>query len=334
MKTPRWATLAIAVGLTLPLGLGVAACGSSSGDSEISLVAYSTPEGVYTDELIPAFQKTSEGDGTTFKTSFAGSGDQSRAVEAGQPADVVHFSLDPDMQRVVDADKVAKNWNQNSYHGHVEDSVVVFVVRKGNPEGVQSWDDIIDKDLEVVTPNPFQSGGAKWNLMAAYGAQINEGRSTQEAQDYLQQLLSQTSVQDSSARDALNTFVNGKGDVLLSYENEAIAAQQAGEDVDYVTPDDTILIETPIAATTEASTQAQDFVDYLYTPDAQEIWADAGYRPVVKSVFDHNKDKFPTPPGLFTIDDLGGWDKVNTDFFDPTDGIVAQIEKNLGVATE
>ncbi len=334
MKTPKWAKLAIAAVFAAALAAGVAACGSASGSSEISLVAYSTPEGVYTDQLIPAFQETSEGDGTTFTTSFAGSGDQSRAVEAGQPADVVHFSLDPDMQRVVDAGKVAKNWNQNSYHGHVEDSVVVFVVRKGNPEGVQSWDDITSKNLEVVTPNPFQSGGAKWNLMAAYGAQLNEGKSPQEAQDYLQQLLSQTPVQDASARDALNTFVNGKGDVLLSYENEAIAAQQAGEDVDYVVPDDTILIETPIAATTDASTAAQDFVKYLYTPDAQQIWADAGYRPVVKSVFDQNKDKFPTPPGLFTIDDLGGWDKVNTDFFDPEKGIVAGIEKDLGVGTE
>jgi sulfate transport system substrate-binding protein len=141
-------------------------------------------------------------------------------------------------------------------------------------------------------------------------------------------------VQDASARDALNTFVNGKGDVLLSYENEAIAAQQAGEDVEYVIPDDTILIETPIAATTDASTQAQDFVKYLYTPAAQQLWADAGYRPVVKSVFDKNKDKFPTPPGEFTIDDLGGWDKVNTEFFDPEKDIVAGIEKDLGVATE
>jgi sulfate/thiosulfate-binding protein len=333
MKTRRWAKLAIAVGLALALGVGVAACGSSSSDSEISLVAYSTPEGVYTDELIPAFQNTSQGDGTTFTTSFAGSGDQSRAVEAGQPADVVHFALDPDMQRVVDAGKVADDWNQNQYKGHVEDSVVVFVVRKGNPEGVQTWDDIIDKDLDVVTPNPFQSGGAKWNLMAAYGAQINEGKSPQEAQDFLQQLLSQTPVQDASARDALNTFVNGKGDVLLSYENEALVAQQAGEDVDYVIPDDTILIETAIAATTDASTEAQDFVDYLYTPDAQQIWADAGYRPVVKSVFDQNKDKFPTPPGLFTIDDLGGWSKVDDELFDVDKGAIAKIEEDAGVST-
>jgi sulfate transport system substrate-binding protein len=208
---------------------------------------------------------------------------------------------------------------------------VVFVVRKGNPDNIQTWDDVVQH--EVITPNPFQSGGAKWNLMAAYGAKINEGASPQEAQDFLAKVLGATSVQDASARDALNTFINGKGDVLLSYENDAIAAQQAGEDVDYVIPDDTILIQTPIATTVDASQQAQDFVDYLYTDDAQQLWADNGYRPVVQSVFDQNKDKFPTPPGLFTIDDLGGWSKVNSEFFDPEGSIVQGIEQNLGVAT-
>jgi sulfate/thiosulfate transport system substrate-binding protein len=329
---PRRGRVLAAVALSLALAAGVAACGSSSsGSSDIALVAYSTPEGAYTDDLIPGFEATSQGDGANFTTSFGPSGDQSRAVEAGQKADVVHFSLEPDMQRLVDAKLVADDWNQNQYKGIVEDSVVVFVVRKGNPDNIQTWDDVVQH--EVITPNPFQSGGAKWNLMAAYGAKINEGASPQEAQDFLAKVLGATSVQDASARDALNTFINGKGDVLLSYENDAIAAQQAGEDVDYVIPDDTILIQTPIATTVGASQQAQDFVDYLYTDDAQQLWADNGYRPVVQSVFDQNKDKFPTPPGLFTIDDLGGWSKVNSEFFDPEGSIVQGIEQNLGVAT-
>jgi sulfate transport system substrate-binding protein len=321
-------------GIAAALALGVAACGGSSSGDGLSLVAYSTPEGAYTDHLIPAFQDTSEGSGASFSTSFGPSGDQSRAVEGGQPADVVHFSLQPDMQRLVDANLVDPNWDQNKYHGIVEDSVVVFVVRKGNPDNIQTWDDVISGDEEIVTPNPFQSGGAKWNLMAAYGAAINEGKSPEEAQAVLSSVLQNTVVQDASARDALNTFTSGKGDVLLSYENDAIAAQEAGQDVDYVIPDDTILIETPIATTVDAPQQASDFVDYLYTPEAQQLWADSGYRPVVKSVLDQNADKFPTPPGLFTIDDLGGWDKVNTEFFDPANGIVAGIEQNLGVATE
>jgi sulfate transport system substrate-binding protein len=337
-RSRRDGVLRVGVAALVALGLagGVAACGSSSSSGgKVGLVAYSTPEAAYTDNLEPAFEKTSDGDGVSFTNSFAASGDQSRAVEAGQPADVVHFSLQPDMQRVVDAGKVADDWDQNSYNGIVEDSVVVFVVRKGNPLGIESWDDVVSSGAEIVTPNPFQSGGAKWNLMAAYGAKtIGEGASDAEGQEFLKQILENTPVQPPSARDALTAFTGGKGDVLLSYENEAIAAQNAGEDVDYVIPDDTILIQTPIAVTTDSDPAAQDFVDWLYTDEAQQIWADQGYRPVSKSVLDKNKDKFPDPPGLFTIDDLGGWDKLNTEFFDPEDSVVQGIEKDLGVATE
>jgi sulfate/thiosulfate transport system substrate-binding protein len=338
---PRGAALKASLGVVMAgaLALGVAACGggdSASGSSgSIDLVAYSTPEEAYTNDLEPGFQATPDGDGVEFSNSFGSSGDQSRAVEAGQPADVVHFSLEPDMTRLVDAGIVDSSWNQNQYNGIVEDSVVVFVVRKGNPENIQTWDDLIQPGLEVLTPNPFTSGGARWNLMAAYGNKVlTEGASPDEGLQYLSDLLSNVPVQDESARDSLGTFLGGKGDVLLAYENEAIAAQNAGEDIDYVVPDSTILIETPIAVTTDADGSAQKFVDYEYTDEAQQLWADNGYRPVVKSVFEKNKDKFPTPADLFTIDDLGGWDKVSTEFFDPENGSVAEIEKNLGVATE
>jgi sulfate/thiosulfate-binding protein len=342
---PRRVGLKVALGAVMAAALstGVAACGGSSDDAtasggsggSIDLVAYSTPEEAYTNDLEPGFNATPDGDGVEFSNSFGASGDQSRAVEAGQPADVVHFALEPDMTRLVDAGLVDSNWNQNQYNGIVENSVVVFVVRKGNPDNIQSWDDLVSGDEEVLTPNPFTSGGARWNLMAAYGNQvITEGKSPDEGLQYLSDLLSNVPVQDESARDALGTFLGGKGDVLLSYENDAIAAQNAGEDIDYIVPDSTIKIETPLAATTDADESAQKFVDYEYTDEAQQLWADNGYRPVVQSVFDKNKDKFPIPPDLFTIDDLGGWDKVSTDFFDPENGSVAEIEKNLGVATE
>ena len=335
----------LAVGvLALGLAGGLAACGgddsSDSGSSDsgsggsIDLIGYSTPQVVYEDTLEPDFQATDDGDGVEFANSFAASGDQSRAVEAGQPADVVHFSVEPDMQRVVDSGAVADDWNKNEYNGIVEDSVVVFVVRSGNPENIQDWDDIVQEGVEVVTPNPFQSGSAKWNLMAAYGAEINQGASDQEAQQFLADLLANAPTQPASARDATAAFTSGKGDVLLSYENEAIAAQEAGEDVEYVIPDDTILIETPIAVTEDAGPEAQAFVDYLYTDEAQQSWADAGYRPVVESVLEDNRDKFPDPPGLFTIADLGGWAKLNDEFFNPEGSIVQQIEEDLGVATE
>ena len=333
--------LILATGLAGVLALGVAACGDSSdgsngdGGGSVDLVAYSTPEEAYTEDLQPAFDKTPDGEGVEFSNSFGSSGDQSRAVEAGQPADVVHFSLEPDMQRLVDAGLVADDWNQNEYDGIVEDSVVVFVVRSGNPEDIQTWDDLLRDDVEVLTPNPFTSGGARWNLMAAYGNKVlTEGASEDEGLQYVADLLANVPVQDESARDSLGTFLGGKGDVLLAYENEAIAAQDAGEDVEYVVPDSTILIETPIAVTEGSDPAAQSFVDYLYTDEAQQLWADRGYRPVVESVLKQNADKFPTPGDLFTIDDLGGWETVTTEFFDPEQGSIAEIETNLGVATE
>ena len=319
----------------LAIGIGVAACGSSSASTggPINIVAYSTPETVYKDGLIPAFQKTPQGGSADFSTSFGPSGDQSRAVESGQPASVVHFSLEPDMQRLVDAGLVDSNWDQNSYHGFVQDSVVVFVVRKGNPTNIQTWDDLVKPGVQVLTPNPFSSGGARWNLMAAYGAQLEEGKPDAQAQEYLKQLLANTVVQAPSASDSMTAFTQGKGDVALAYENEAIAAQKAGEDVDYVIPDDTIQIQTPIATTTDASPQAQNFVKWLYTPQAQQIWADNGYRPVNEKVLEENRKEFPTPSGLFTIDKLGGWDQVTTKFFDETNGIVTKDEQDLGVST-
>jgi sulfate/thiosulfate-binding protein len=332
----RTGRIALAAALALALGVGVAACGSSkSSGGQINLVAYSTPETVYDQALIPAFQKTSQGNGATFKSSFGPSGDQQRAVIAGQPADYVHLSTGPDMQALVDAGIVDSNWDQNTYHGIVQDSVVTFVVRKGNPKGIKTWDDLVKPGVEVVTPNVFSSGGAKWNLLAAYGAQINAGKSPTQALAFLKTLLEHAVVQPGSAGDALTAFTSGKGDVLLSYESDAIEAQKAGESIDYIVPDDTILIETPAATTTDASTQAQDFLKFLWTPEAQQLWADGGYRPVDQSVLAKNKAKFPVPPGLFTVDDpsIGGWEKANTEFFDPENGSVAKIESDLGVST-
>ena len=191
-RRPSAGRLAIVAALAVALGLGVAACGSSSDSGgTINLIAYSTPETVYDKALIPAFDKTSQGEGAKFSTSFGPSGDQQRAVIAGQPADYVHFSTGPDMQAVVDAGLVDSNWDQNKYNGIVQDSVVVFVVRKGNPKNIQTWDDLVKPGVQVVTPNVFSSGGAKWNLLAAYGAQIEEGKSPTEALAFLKSLLEQ-----------------------------------------------------------------------------------------------------------------------------------------------
>jgi sulfate transport system substrate-binding protein len=319
--------------LALGATIGIAACGgSASGAGTINLVAYSTPQQVYEDKLEPGFKDTATGNGVEFSNSFGSSGDQSRAVESGQPADVVEFSLEPDMTRLVDAGLVGSDWNQNQYKGIVTNSVVTLMVRPGNPKHITSFDDLAREDVEVIDPNPATSGGARWNIMAIYGSQIAEGKSDAQAQDFVKQVLANTSVQDSSARDSLQTFSSGKGDVLVGYENEAIQAKQEGIDLEYVTPDSTILIENPIAVTKDAPSEAQKFVDFLYTDQGQQDFADAGYRPVVKSVFERNASKFPVPSGLFTIDEFGGWSRVADPFFGD-DGWVIQAEKELGNPT-
>jgi sulfate/thiosulfate transport system substrate-binding protein len=327
-----------AVALLALMLAATAGCGgdsaSASGGSTLSLVAYSTPREAY-EEIIPAFQETQAGAGVDFDQSYASSGEQSRAVESGLAADVVAFSLEPDVTRLIEADLVAPDWNENEHDGMVTDSVVVLVVREGNPDDIQTWDDLLQEGVEVITPNPFTSGGAQWNIMAAYGAQLELGKSEEEAVEYLRALfVEHVPVQDKSARESLQTFVGGKGDVLLAYENEAIFAQQAGQPIDYVVPDQTILIENPVAvtSTSESPRGAQAFVDFLYTPEAQRIFGEKGYRPVVTDVL--AEFDFPTPPNLFTIDDLGGWPNVREEFFDREESIFADIENELGVPTD
>jgi sulfate/thiosulfate transport system substrate-binding protein len=328
-----------ALPLLLLVVLGAAACGGSStdasggGEGSLSLVAYSTPQEAY-EEIIPAFRKSEGGSGVGFKQSYGASGDQARAVEAGLNADVVALSLAPDVDKLVEAGKVAKNWDQDDYDGFVTNSVVVLATRKGNPKSIEDWDDLLQDGVEVITPNPFTSGGAKWNIMAAYGAQREAGKSDQQAKEYLRQLFDHVPVQDKSAREALQTFVGGKGDVLLAYENEAITAQQKGEDVDYEIPTGTILIQNPIAVTTDSSNAqlAKAFVEFTRGEEAQKIFAEKGYRSIRKDLVD--KSEYPDPQNLFTIDDLGGWPQVNKDFFDPENGVMASINQDQGFPTE
>jgi sulfate/thiosulfate transport system substrate-binding protein len=341
-RSPRWRR---GLGLVFALfavitAVAVAGCGgddddsataSNGGGGKVDLVAYSTPETVYQDVIEPAFQDTPAGQDVDFSSSFGASGDQSRAVEAGQPASVVHFAQAGDMTRLVDAGLVSADWDKEQYDGIAEDSVVVLTVRKGNPEGLKSFDDLLTKDVDIVTPNPFSSGGARWNLMAVYGSQLDQGKSPDEALDAVKTVLEKTVVQPGSASDALTAFTQGQGDVLLSYENEAIRAQSEGEDVDYVVPPSTILIETPIAVTEDAPEAAQAFLDFLWSDEGQRLWAENGYRPVNSDLVD--PQKFPTPDDLFTIDKFGGWDKVNDEFFDESTGKVADIESELGVST-
>ena len=307
--------------------------GGGEGDTTLALVAYSTPREVYA-QLTKDFAATDAGAGVSFQESYAASGEQSRAVAAGLPADVVAFSLEPDVTRLVDEGLVDASWSDDEHDGMVSDSVVVFAVRKGNPEGIRTWDDLTRDGIEVITPNPFTSGGAQWNVMAAYGAQLELGKSEEEAVEYLRRLFRNVSVQDKSAREALQTFVGGKGDVLIAYENEAILAQDKGEELDYVVPDETILIENPIAVVGDGAKaeRAQAFVDFARTPEAQRVFGEAGYRPILEDVL--AEFDYPAPRHLFTIADLGGWGPVRAEFFDVEGGIMADIQRELGQALE
>lgn len=331
--------LVVVAALTAPL-VTLTACGggggaSASGEEKVTLalVAYSTPQEAY-EQIIAAYQKTPDGENVEFTTSFGSSGEQSRGVESGLPADIVAFSLEPDMTRVVEAGIVAEDWNSDEHAGMVTESVVVIATREGNPKGLEDWDDLTQSGVEVITPNPFTSGGARWNVLAAYGAASDVGKQHEEGVAYLNDLFENVPVQDDSARKSLQTFSGGKGDAILAYENEAIFANQNGQKLEYTVPDETILIENPVAVTesSEQPEEAQAFLDYLRSEEAQRIFLDNGYRPVNEEVAADGD--FPEPSGLFTIADLGGWPDVTDRFFNTDGSIMLDVERSIGVAVE
>ena len=299
----------------------------------LSVVGYSIPTAVFP-KLQTAYSATAAGAGVKFTDSFAASEVQSKAVAAGLPADVANFSVATDMQRLVDAKLVDRSWSKNTYGGIVSKSVVVFVLRNGNPKHIKTWTDLVKPGVQVVFPNPFSSGGARWDVMAAYGSALRAGKTPKQAQAFLKQLFQHNVSQDTSGRNALNTFLSGKGDVLLDYESDAKLAQSQGRPVFYLIPKATLQIETPLAAlNTSNKAAAQKFVSWLYTPAAQTIWAQNGFRPVDPKVAKRFKAQFPPRPQLFKIGYVGGWTKANKQFFDPTNGIVTKIEQSLGVST-
>ena len=317
--------------------LALAACGSgSSGGSRLSVVAFSVAKGPY-DILEKDFSATAAGKGVSWQSSFGASGDQSRNVAAGEQADLVHFSLASDVTRLVDAGLVAKSWNAGPTKGILTDSVVVFVVRKGNPKHIKSWDDIVRPGIGIVSPNPGSSGSARWNILAAYGQVLAHGGTKDQAKVYLTSFFKNVVALPGSGREATTAFTAGTGDVLISYENEAIAARQGGASVDYVVPDATILIQNPAAVTKSAPAVAKQFLDYALSYAGQKVFAAEGFRPVISGVHvdvvgaNDPGDAFPAPAKLFTIDDtFGGWKQASKDFFDAKTGLVTAIQKATG----
>ncbi|MRH89049.1 sulfate ABC transporter substrate-binding protein [Nocardia sp. SYP-A9097] len=328
----------LAVALTAVAAVVLSACSGGSSDTvgadsgpngkggKLNLYAYAVPKPGF-DKVIPEFNKTDAGKGVEVLGSYGASGDQSRKVKDGAEADVVNFSVEPDITRLVDAGLVDASWNADANKGIPFGSVVSLVVRKGNPKGIKDWDDLLKPGVEVVTPNPFSSGSAKWNLLAPYAAKSDGGKNPQAGLDFLTELVKHVKVQPKSGREATDTFLQGVGDVLISYENEAIFSERKGDPVEHTIPPTTFKIENPVAVLKNAKNPAQAiaFKDFLFTPTGQLAWAQAGFRPVDPKVVAAFAADFPTPQKLWTITDLGGWKTVDKELFTQGTGSIAQI---------
>jgi sulfate/thiosulfate transport system substrate-binding protein len=322
--------------LILPVALACAgAAQARQAGTTINLVAYSTPKPVM-QKLITRFGHTSAGKGVSFTQSYGPSGSQARAIAAGQPASIAFLSTGLDIDTIADAGVVAKNWNSAPYAGVAADSVVAFVVRPGNPKHIHGWSDLVKPGVQVVTPNPFSSGSAKWNVLAAYGAMRKAGMSDHKALQFVTKLFKHVVSQDTSGSNAANTFFAGKGDVLITYESEAYSAFAAGKQGKLIVPKPTMLIELPMVALKDAPAAAKAFISYAHAPKQQAIFAANGYRPVVKSVLKRPNlaswaKKYNTGP-TFNIRDrlFGGWLKANKVWFDPNTGRMVGIERVVG----
>ena len=316
--------------------VALAAATAATAGTNLSLVGYSTPKAVL-GKIIQAWQQTPDGKDSSFSQSFGASTDQARAVANGLKADLVFLSTGDDVNLLVDAGLVDSKWNHQAYNGIAADTVVVFAVRNGNPKHIKGWADLIRKDVQVLTPNPFSSGSAKWNILAAYGAQRRLGKTDKQATAYVQELFKHVVSQDTSGRNATNTFLAGKGDVLITYESEALNARLNGQDIQYVIPRQSMLIELPIAVTKSSSDKnlANRFIRFVKGDAAQSLFAQYGFRPVNPKIAKQYADKFPSRPGIFKIDDkiFGGWRNADKVWFKPNTGRMAKIEAAVGGPT-
>lgn len=305
--------------------------------TDLNLVAYSTPAPVLA-QLIPAYQRTPAGHGVSFSQSYGSSGSQARAIVAGKPADIAFLSTGLDIDTVAQAGLISKDWSKAPYGGIAADSQVAFVVRKGNPKGIHTWADLLKPGVQVVTPDPFSSGSAKWNILAAYGAQRKAGKTDKQALAYVKELFRHVVSQDSSGSNAMTTFLNGKGNVLITYASEAFAAREKGASIQYVVPTPTMLIQLPMVPLQHSANRAAAvaFISWIHTTTAQEILARGGYQPVEKKALDKYRYKFlPKGRVLFSISDplFGGWPKADKTWFDPSTGRMVAIERAVGGPT-
>ena len=324
--------------------ISVAGFTSASGASpskNVNVVGYSVVGPAFK-ALEAAFAATPAGSGVTFTNSFGASDTQTQNVANGQAADLVNLSYEPNLATLVTAGKVPASWARQEYvYGHVNvaltgkkaqttfptpgiltNSVVVLVVRKGNPLGIANWSDLAKSGVQIVTPNPLTSGSARWNLAAAYSSQLQIGKSGLAARAYLKQFLANTVAQPTSGSAALATFVAGTGNVLVDYEDDARAALAAGDPIQIVTPPQTFLIQNPVALTNNglANPYAVSFYQYLFSAAGQGIFASLGYRTVLRSIWIATESQFPRRTltnALWSVTNINkqGWNFVNPFFF-------------------
>jgi sulfate transport system substrate-binding protein len=322
----------------------MAGCGSASdsaGRVTLTLGAYTTPREAYSKAIIPEFQKqwrAKTGREVEFQESYQASGAQSRAIMSGFEADVAALSLDGDVNRIAQAGLIRRDWRAGRYRGVVSTSLVVIAVRPGNPLGVRDWPDLTRPGLKVLTPDPKTSGGAQWNIAAIYGAAIRGYAGVPKAdpgaaQGFLERVLANVSIMDKGARESITNFERGVGDVAVTYENEALVARQAGQRYEYVIPRSTILIENPVALVDVyvdkhgVRAPAEGFLEFLWTRDAQRVFAKYGLRPVDPEVAREVSPDFQQAGDVWKIDFLGGWDRAAPEIFGPNGAYTKSFER-------
>lgn len=324
----RRSTIAlVALGVLAAVLATTASAGKS--DTRLSLVGYAVPREAL-GAVIKAWQQTPDGKDVSFTQSFGASGDQARAVAAGLKADVVQLSTGLDIELLVEAGLVDGKWDKQSYKGIATNSLVVLGVRDGNPKNIKGWNDLAMPGIGIVTPNPQSSGAAKWNVLAVYGAQRRLGKTDKQATAFVEKVFRNVVSLDTSGRNATNTFLAGKGDVFITYENEARLAK-----IPYVIPRQTLLIEAPIAVLKNSENRdvANRFIRFTKTAAAQRIFAQYGFRPLDPTVAKEYAKRDPARPGIFKITDkyIGGWKAVDKKWFDPDNGIWITIARNAGL---
>lgn len=324
-KTLKYLILGIIAITTLPVLSGCT--NKNKNNSTITNVSYDPTREFYEDynEAFIKYYKDTYGKDINIIQSHGGSGSQARAVVEGCDADVVTLALERDISLIEKAGLIEPDWiKEFDQDSSPYTSTILFLVRKGNPKNIQDWNDLIKQNVEVITPDPKSSGGACWNFLAAweYALQNNQN-DEQAAKQFVKSLYDNVSVMDSGARGATTTFVeNKKGDVLIAWENEALATiKEYPDEFEVVSPSISILAQPSVAIVDENVEKdgkreiATEYINYLYTEEAQNIIAENGYRPTNQEVLQQYKDKFNLNMKLCTIQDFGGWEKAYKNFF-------------------